>query len=48
MADTRNPWPEESDYGKLWRKGYRAGQADTTSRLLPSFLRLFERKEQPQ
>lgn len=41
---TRNPWPENSDYGKLWRKGHDAGRADQLNRLLPAFVQILERQ----
>lgn len=39
MPPTKNPWPEDSDYGKLWRKGYRAGVFDQQSKTIATTLR---------
>jgi hypothetical protein len=36
---TKNPWPEDSDYGKLWRKGYRAGVFDQQGKSIAAALR---------
>jgi hypothetical protein len=43
LKPCRNPWPEDSDYGKLWRKGYRAGKSDAIARLTPALIRIAER-----
>jgi hypothetical protein len=44
---TRNPWPEDSDYGKLWRKGYRCGQRDEARASIVRHLRARTQQEVP-
>jgi hypothetical protein len=36
---TANPWPEDSDYGKRWRRGYNAGRSDAQAKAVAALLR---------
>jgi hypothetical protein len=36
---TPNPWPENSDYGKFWRRGYEAGKFDAHGRSIANAFR---------